>query len=68
MKLGGTAVGEEANGSSCKVRDPHSGEEVMIMTFEKGELAGLASEAVNLKDMQHVPDLQRLVGVCIETR
>lgn len=66
-KLGVSEVGDGAYASCCKARDPHSGEEVVIKTFEKGDLAGLVTEAVNLKDMQNVPGMQRLVGVCIET-
>lgn len=60
-------VGSGTFGSCCKVRDPCTGEELVIKTFAEDGLKTLMVEAALLKKLQGA-GVQRLVGACVKTR
>ncbi|XP_050691572.1 uncharacterized protein LOC126983118 [Eriocheir sinensis] len=55
-------------GSCCRVRDPHSGEELVIKSYFNEGFDDLVDEASILQRLQGVAGVQRLVGVCVRRR
>lgn len=64
---GSSYLGAGSYGSCCKVRDPESGDELVIKTFPVLELQSLAKEAAMLARLR-MEGVQGLVGVCVKTR
>ncbi|KAK8374087.1 hypothetical protein O3P69_015588 [Scylla paramamosain] len=54
-------------GSCFKTVSPRTQEELVIKTFSRDKLPELVKEATSLSKLQ-LPGVQRLVGVCVETR
>lgn len=60
-------LGAGAYGWCCKVREPHSGEELVILTFVRRALKSLVVEATIIHRLQ-APGKQPLGGVCVRRR
>ena len=67
VSLGDQSLGSGAYGSCCKGVDPHVGKELVIKTFRNNDLRSFVNETRCLHRLQG-HGLQRLVGVCMETR
>uniref|UniRef100_A0A0P4VS24 Protein kinase domain-containing protein n=1 Tax=Scylla olivacea TaxID=85551 RepID=A0A0P4VS24_SCYOL len=60
-------LAEGGYGSCFKTVSPRTQEELVIKTFSRDKLPELVKEATSLSKLQ-LPGVQRLVGVCVETR
>ena len=63
-------IGSGYYGSCVKVVHPDTQQPLVIKTFSKfgNGLSDLVYEATNLQYLRQVPGVQRLVGVCVQTR
>lgn len=60
-------LGVGSYGSCCRVKDPDTGQVLVIKTFTGNDLNSLTKEAEALNMLQ-MDGVQRLVGVCVKTR